>query len=145
MDYLYFKWSVCTEPDQGEVVYLCIRGIDFPSFYDFSNRFWNCSDVWYIFVLLFILFIYIFLFLWYFVIRAVTVTNCSNRHSNILSTTRHSNILSTNRHSNILSTNRHSSILSTTRQCCSNRHSNILSTTRQCSVLISLVWLHFDW
>jgi len=24
--------------------YLCVRGIDFASFYDFSIGFWNCSD-----------------------------------------------------------------------------------------------------
>jgi len=35
-------------------MYLCVRGIDSDSFYDFSIGFWNCSDNWIFFVFHFI-------------------------------------------------------------------------------------------
>ena len=31
--------------DSERYVYLCARGIEFVSFYDFSIGFWNCSDI----------------------------------------------------------------------------------------------------
>lgn len=30
--------------DNLEVMYLCVRGVEFASFYDFDMLFWNCSD-----------------------------------------------------------------------------------------------------
>jgi len=43
---LYFEVAVpnCTKSGQWAVTYLCVRGIDFASFCDFSIVFWNCSD-----------------------------------------------------------------------------------------------------
>jgi hypothetical protein len=29
------------------IMYLCVRGIDVASFWDFSVGFWNCSELWY--------------------------------------------------------------------------------------------------
>ena len=37
-----FIGSACTKQGKWAVIYLCIRGIDFASFYDLSIRFWNC-------------------------------------------------------------------------------------------------------
>jgi hypothetical protein len=48
--YNYFNpatlyWSACTKPGKWEVMYLCIRGIDFVSVSTiFLIAFWNCSD-----------------------------------------------------------------------------------------------------
>jgi hypothetical protein len=39
-----YCWSVCPKQGKWSVVYLCVRGIDFVSFYDFAIGFWNCSD-----------------------------------------------------------------------------------------------------
>ena len=39
-----FYWSACTKPGKWVVMYLCVRGIDFASFYDFDIWFWNCSN-----------------------------------------------------------------------------------------------------
>ena len=39
-----FYWRVYTKPENSEVMYICLMGIDFVSFYDFSIRFRNCSD-----------------------------------------------------------------------------------------------------
>lgn len=30
-----FNWSTCIKPDKWDVMYLCIKGIDFASFWDF--------------------------------------------------------------------------------------------------------------
>jgi len=38
-----FYWSACTKPGKWVVMYLCVRGFDFASFYDFSIGFLNCS------------------------------------------------------------------------------------------------------
>jgi hypothetical protein len=38
-----FHWSACTKPGQKVSMYLCVRGIDFVSFYDFDIWFWKCS------------------------------------------------------------------------------------------------------
>jgi hypothetical protein len=35
----------CTKPGKEAVMYLCVRAIDFTSFWDISIWFWNCSDV----------------------------------------------------------------------------------------------------
>ena len=43
-------------PGKGEIMYLCVRDINFAFFYDFSIGFWNCSDRM---VLLFFLIIFI--------------------------------------------------------------------------------------
>jgi len=40
---LYYL-SACTKTEKWSVMYLCVRVIDFDSFYDFDIRFWNCSD-----------------------------------------------------------------------------------------------------
>jgi hypothetical protein len=42
-----FYWSACTKPWMRTIMYLCDRGFDIVSFYDFSIRFWNCSSVSY--------------------------------------------------------------------------------------------------
>ena len=50
-----FYWSACTKPEKWAVIYLCVRGIDFASFCNFSIGFWwyfwfffsrflNCSN-----------------------------------------------------------------------------------------------------
>ena len=41
---IFFYWSVYNKPGEWEVMYLCVRGFNFASFYNFSIRFWNCSD-----------------------------------------------------------------------------------------------------
>jgi hypothetical protein len=38
-----FYWSACTKPWMRTIMYLCGRGFDIVSFYDFSIWFWNCS------------------------------------------------------------------------------------------------------
>ena len=38
-------------------MYLCVRGIDFTSFYDCDIIFWNCSDIVVCFVFQFIVFV----------------------------------------------------------------------------------------
>jgi hypothetical protein len=37
------------QPRKVNVAYLCVRATDFPSFYNFDNWIWNCSDsvVWF--------------------------------------------------------------------------------------------------
>jgi hypothetical protein len=42
--HLFFYWSACTKPGKWAVSYLCVKGMNFTSFYDFSIVFWNCSD-----------------------------------------------------------------------------------------------------
>ena len=52
-----FYWNVYTKPEKWEVMYLCVRVINFASFFDFDIWFWNCGivpTVWYF--LLFTLF-----------------------------------------------------------------------------------------
>jgi hypothetical protein len=34
-----YRYQVCTKPGRREVIYLCVSGIDFASFYDFSIEF----------------------------------------------------------------------------------------------------------
>jgi hypothetical protein len=41
---LSFYRSVCDKPGKGDVMSMCVRGINFVSSYDFSARFWNCFD-----------------------------------------------------------------------------------------------------
>jgi hypothetical protein len=41
---LFFHWSACIMPGKWAVVYLCVRGIDYASFYDLSVI-WNFSDM----------------------------------------------------------------------------------------------------
>ena len=41
-----FHCIACTKPAKWVVMYLCIRGIDFASFYDIGIRFW--SVLWYL-------------------------------------------------------------------------------------------------
>ena len=36
--------NVCTNPGNWTVMYLCVSGVDFTSFYDFAIRLWKCSD-----------------------------------------------------------------------------------------------------
>jgi len=40
-----FYWCACTKPGILAVLYLCVMSIDFSSFYDFSIRFWKCSNI----------------------------------------------------------------------------------------------------
>ena len=40
----FFYWSSCSKSGQWAVTYICVRDIDFVSFYYFSIWFWNCSD-----------------------------------------------------------------------------------------------------
>jgi hypothetical protein len=50
---LSFYRSVCDKPGKGDVMSMCVRGINFVSSYDFSARFWNCFDsvVFFVFLL----------------------------------------------------------------------------------------------
>jgi hypothetical protein len=40
-----FYRSVCTKPGKWAVIQLCVRGVDFASFYDFSNGFWKTNGL----------------------------------------------------------------------------------------------------
>jgi len=51
----HFYWSACTKPRKWTVMYLCLRGIDLTSFYDFDFWFWNCFDSVVFFVFHFII------------------------------------------------------------------------------------------
>ena len=56
--YYFFYWCACTKPLRWEVMYLCVRGIDFASFYDFSIVFRNCSYCVVFFVFYFIILLF---------------------------------------------------------------------------------------
>jgi len=49
-----FYWSASTKPEKWAVIYLCVKVIDFFSFYDFDILFWSCSEsvVFFVFILL---------------------------------------------------------------------------------------------
>ena len=40
----YFYWNACTKPGKCVVMYLCVKGIHFASFYNFYIWFGNCFD-----------------------------------------------------------------------------------------------------
>ena len=50
----HFYWSTCAKPVKWTIMYLCVRSIEFMSFYEFEIWFWNCSDSVVIFVFNFI-------------------------------------------------------------------------------------------
>jgi len=54
-----FYSSACTKPGQKVGMYLCVRGIDCASFYDFDIWFWNC------FVSVVFLYFHLFTVYWY--------------------------------------------------------------------------------
>jgi len=37
-------WSASTKQGKWAVMYMCVKGINFSSFYNLSIGFWNCSD-----------------------------------------------------------------------------------------------------
>ena len=39
-----FHFNGCSKPGKTEVMYLCVRDIDFVYFYNFSIGFWKCSN-----------------------------------------------------------------------------------------------------
>jgi len=44
LNIFHFYGNACTKPGKWAVMSLCVRGIDFGSFFDFSIGVWKCSD-----------------------------------------------------------------------------------------------------
>jgi hypothetical protein len=76
---LYIK-RACIKPGKSAVMYVYVRGIHVSSFYDFSNRFWSCSDSVVCLVFPFIIstvpVFHLYRFLWYLKVNVESVHNC---------------------------------------------------------------------